>query len=81
MDDVVAPVFQVYDAAPVAIKFTELPAQMVAAFTATVGAGATVTVEVFTFVQPPVLVPVIVYTVVVAGVTTILLVVAPVFQL
>jgi hypothetical protein len=48
------------------VSVAELPAQMLAEFTVTVGFGFTVTVEVFATLQMPV-VPVTVYTVVTMG--------------
>ena len=56
---VVAPVFQLYVVAPLAVKVAELPAQIVALFTVTVGIGVTVMVAVFVEEHPPV-VPVMV---------------------
>lgn len=66
--------------APLAVKVAVVPEQMVVELTVTVGFGVIVTVLVLTFVHPPV-VPVTVYTVVLPGVTFMLALVAPVFQL
>jgi hypothetical protein len=51
---VIAPVFQVYVVAPDAVSVAELPEQIVDEFTLTVGVVFTVTVDVLTFVQFPV---------------------------
>ena len=68
---VVADVFHEYETAPEAVSVAELPAQTVELLTLTVGVAFTFTCAVFVFTQFP-LVPVTVYTVVEAGLTTIL---------
>ena len=55
---VVAPVFQVYVLAPLAVKVAVLPAHIVAEFTLVIGNGFTVTVDVVAFLQLFALVPV-----------------------
>ena len=60
MELVLAPVFQEYVVAPLAVRLTEVPAQIVVGeLTVIVGFGLTVTDVVFVFEQPE-LVPVIV---------------------
>ncbi len=80
MEEVEAPVLHEQVLAPDAVKFADDPEQIVALLTATVGTGFAVTVVVLVFVQPKD-VPVTVYIVVIAGVTEMAAVVAPVFQL
>ena len=58
MEAVVAPVFQLYVVAPVAVKLVEVPLQTVALLAATVGVGLTVTLNVLVFAHPAAFVPV-----------------------
>ena len=67
----------VYVLAPLAESEADLPTQIVAELTATVGVGFTVTVEVAVAVQPAAEAPVIVYTVVVVGLAVTLVPVVP----
>jgi hypothetical protein len=77
---VVAPVFQEYVEAPLAVKVAVAPLQIVGELTVIVAAGLTVTVATAVPVQPAAFVPVTVYEVVLVGETEIGLVVAPVFH-
>ena len=70
----------VYVVAPAAVNVAVPPAQIVELVAEIVGVSDTVTVTVL-FDEQPLVVPVTVYTVVVNGVTFIVLVVTPVFQL
>ena len=76
----VAPVFQAYVDAPLAVNVPVEPAQMVAELADTVGNALTVTLPTAVFVQPVDEMPVTVYEVFVVGLTEIVDVVAPVFQ-
>jgi hypothetical protein len=76
---VVAPVFQEYVDAPLAVMIVPVPAHMVGDETASVGELVTLMAAVAEFVHEPV-VPTTEYVVVVDGDTTILEVVAPVFH-
>ena len=54
MELVVAPVFHEYVLAPLAIRFADVPAQIVNVFTVKEGIGFTVTDDVTAFEQPDV---------------------------
>ena len=74
---------QTYVLAPLAVRVVLVPLQMLAdaGVRVKVGKGFTVIVLVAVFEQPPALVPVTVYVVFAVGLTVMLVVVAPVFQL
>ena len=80
---VLPPVFQLYVFAPLAVNTDVAPLHIAAglAVAVTDGNGFTVTLTVAVPVHPAVLVPVTVYVVVVLGVTVMLAVLPPVFQL
>ncbi len=71
---------QVQTTALLAVSIEELPEQIVALFTVTLGKGFTVTVAVVKLLQPLPSVPATVYVVVLLGVTVMELVVASVLQ-
>jgi hypothetical protein len=72
VDPVRAPGFHVYDVAPPPVKVADEPAQIAVGLdtAVTVGFGFTIKLTVVLAVQPTVVVPATVYTVVAVGVTT-----------
>lgn len=75
-----APVFHVYVLAPLADKMVELPTQMVAELTVTLGEEVTITEVVFVCEHPAAFVPLTVYVVLAVGETEMDALVEPVFQ-
>jgi hypothetical protein len=78
--ELVAPVFQEYVLAPLAVTVATWPGQIVALVAVTVGPAATVTVAVADLLHPAVFVPVTVYTACEVGATVALALEEPVLH-
>ena len=71
IEELLEPVFQLYVAAPLAVKTAVLPLQnkVLLETAVTLGEGLTVMVQMAVSVQPSILIPVIVYVLVTVGLT------------